>query len=76
MAMRVLCLQCQTVLVSQSKYDTQTCGCPNATFVEGDGEFYTRYGGNDVTHTATEKDGKWVPTQLLDETVDGTPPAG
>lgn len=39
----VKCKQCNTLLVSYTRYDYKTCGCPNQAMVDG-GLTYKRYG--------------------------------
>lgn len=48
MAARVLCKSCWVVLESHHNHDFQRCECENGTFVDGGGEYYTRYGGKDL----------------------------
>lgn len=43
----VKCLECGQTLISRSRHDYQTCGCPQSTMVDG-GEDYTRSGGKDM----------------------------
>jgi hypothetical protein len=44
----IKCLECEEVLVSYSRHDYNTCGCPNGAMVDG-GTEYERYGANDMT---------------------------
>lgn len=46
-----LCRCCGKVLVSLSRHDYKTCGCPNETMVDG-GADYARYGGMDLNKVA------------------------
>ena len=44
---RVQCRECGEVLISYNRHDYKTCGCENATMVDG-GTDYQRYGGKDL----------------------------
>lgn len=57
----IRCLECNTLLVSNSVHDFVGCGCPNGTFVDG-GRDYTRYGGKsfDKMKLVWVEDGKEV----------------
>jgi hypothetical protein len=44
---RVQCKSCGEVLTSYHRHDYKTCGCENATMVDG-GTDYQRYGGKDL----------------------------
>lgn len=48
----VTCLECGETLVSYSVHDYKTCSCPQATMVDGGGE-YGRYGGMDLNKVQT-----------------------
>lgn len=43
----VQCLECKKILVSFSRHDYKTCGCPQQTMVDG-GHDYLRCGGKDL----------------------------
>jgi len=44
----VRCLECNELLVSYSRHDYKTCGCPNGAMVDG-GTAYGRYGAKDMS---------------------------
>lgn len=44
----IKCLECNETIVSRSRHDYVTCGCPNDAMVDGGNE-YERYGANDIT---------------------------
>jgi hypothetical protein len=44
----VRCLECDELLVSYSRHDYKTCGCPNSAMVDG-GTDYGRYGAMDMS---------------------------
>jgi hypothetical protein len=44
----IKCLECGETIVSYSRHDYNTCGCPNGAMVDG-GTEYERYGANDMT---------------------------
>jgi hypothetical protein len=44
---RIQCRECGEVLTSYNRHDYKTCGCENATMVDG-GTDYQRYGGKDL----------------------------
>jgi len=44
----IKCLECGETIVSRSRHDYVTCGCPNDAMVDGGNE-YERYGANDMT---------------------------
>jgi hypothetical protein len=44
----VKCLACGQLLVSKSRHDCQTCGCPQGTMVDG-GNDYFRAGGKEMS---------------------------
>lgn len=44
----VRCLECDELLVSYSRHDYKTCGCPNSAMVDG-GTDYARYGAMDMS---------------------------
>jgi hypothetical protein len=44
----IKCLECNKTIVSYSRHDYNTCGCPNMAMVDGGNE-YERYGANDMT---------------------------
>ena len=44
---RIQCKNCGEVLTSYHRHDYKTCGCENATMVDG-GTAYQRYGGKDL----------------------------
>jgi len=45
---RVQCKNCGDVLTSYNRHDYKTCGCENATMIDG-GTAYQRYGGKDLS---------------------------
>ena len=45
---KVKCLKCGKVLESKYRHDFRQCNCENQTFVDGGGEYYSRYGGVDM----------------------------
>lgn len=43
----IKCLECNETIVSRSRHDYVTCGCPNEAMVDGGNE-YERYGAKDM----------------------------
>jgi len=43
----IKCLECGETIVSRSRHDYVTCGCPNSAMVDG-GNDYERYGAMDM----------------------------
>jgi hypothetical protein len=43
----IKCLECGETIVSRSRHDYNTCGCPNGAMVDGGNE-YERYGAMDM----------------------------
>jgi hypothetical protein len=43
----IKCLECEETIVSRSRHDYVTCGCPNGAMVDG-GNDYERYGAKDM----------------------------
>jgi hypothetical protein len=43
----IKCLECEETIVSRSRHDYVTCGCPNRAMVDG-GNDYERYGAMDM----------------------------
>ena len=43
----IKCLECGETIVSRSRHDYVTCGCPNGAMVDGGNE-YERYGAKDM----------------------------
>ena len=43
----IKCLECGETIVSRSRHDYVTCGCPNGAMVDG-GNDYERYGAKDM----------------------------
>lgn len=43
----IKCLECGETIVSRSRHDYVTCGCPNGAMVDGGNE-YERYGAMDM----------------------------
>lgn len=44
---KILCLECDMVLVSMHRHDFQMCGCENQAFADG-GTDYSRIGAKDL----------------------------
>ena len=43
----IKCLECNKTIVSYSRHDYNTCGCPNQAMCDG-GLYYERYGAKDL----------------------------
>lgn len=48
MSSKILCTECNAVLISRHRHDFVSCGCPNHTFLDG-GDDCMRVGGKDFT---------------------------
>lgn len=60
----VTCLECNESMVSYSRHDYKTCGCPNNAMVDG-GQDYGRWGAKDLSkieifHVYDDEDFKFV----------------
>ena len=49
----IKCLECNKTIVSYSRHDYNTCGCPNDAMVDGGNE-YERYGAMDMDKIETK----------------------
>ena len=49
----IKCLECDKTIVSYSRHDFNTCGCPNSAMVDG-GNDYERYGAIDMDKIETK----------------------
>jgi hypothetical protein len=49
----IKCLECGETIVSYSRHDYNTCGCPNDAMVDG-GNDYERYGAMDMDKIETK----------------------
>jgi hypothetical protein len=49
----IKCLECGETIVSYSRHDYNTCGCPNGAMVDGGNE-YERYGAIDMEKIETK----------------------
>ena len=49
----IKCLECGETIVSYSRHDFNTCGCPNSAMVDG-GNDYERYGAIDMDKIETK----------------------
>ena len=49
----IKCLECGETIVSYSRHDYNTCGCPNGAMVDG-GNDYERYGAIDMEKIETK----------------------
>jgi hypothetical protein len=49
----IKCLECGETIVSYSRHDYNTCGCPNGAMVDGGNE-YERYGAMDMEKIETK----------------------
>jgi len=63
MSAKVKCLSCGEILESEYTHHFVKCKCPQGTFVDGGGEYYSRYGGTDLALVGhwNEKAQDWLP---------------